>query len=315
VTVAAQRLDAPGRMCPVDYVYPPSVFSRAPEIVANMLYVVGGLYGNFAALDTIMRLADAEGAATTVVFNGDFHWFDAEPDWFDSIERGVAGHPALRGNIETEIARPDDVGAGCGCAYPPDVSDDTVRRSNDIQNALRDAAATLRTQLGRLPMHLVAQVGTLRIGIAHGDAASLAGWRFAHDALDMPKARNWLADVRGASNIDLFASTHTCLAALRDFDLPTGRLTVINNGSAGMANFAGTTFGVLTRIANTPSPHRPIYGLVRDGIHIDAIPVAFDLPAFLRRFLARWPEGSPAYASYFRRIVGGPEYGIATAAG
>jgi len=100
---------------------------------------------------------------------------------------------------------------------------------------------------------------------------------------------------------------------LRDFVLPSGRLTAINNGSAGMANFSGSTFGVVTRIGLTPSPHRPLYGLVRDGVHIDALAVEFDLPAFLGRFLARWPEGSPAHKSYFRRIVAGPEYEIAAA--
>ena len=45
-------------------------------------------------------------------------------------------------------------------------------------------------------MHLVAQVGALRIGIVHGDAAALAGWRFAQDELDNPKRRDWLADVQ-----------------------------------------------------------------------------------------------------------------------
>jgi hypothetical protein len=303
-------------MCPVDYVYSPSVLDRTPEIVADAIYVAGGLYGNLAALETIHRLAEAEATTPTIVFNGDFHWFDAEPEWCAAIEHGVAGHPALRGNIETEIARLDDVGAGCGCAYPPDVGEDTVRRSNDIQNALSDVVpAGTRARLGGLPMHLVAQIGPLRIGIVHGDAASLAGWRFAHDALDLPNSRAWLAEVRAASRIDLFASTHTCLAALRDFALPAERLTVINNGSAGMANFSASTYGVMTRIATTPSPHRPLYGLVRDGVHIDAIPVLFNLPAFVRRFLARWPEGSPAHASYFRRITSGPEYAVTTAAG
>jgi hypothetical protein len=113
----------------------------------------------------------------------------------------------------------------------------------------------------------------------------------------------------------VFASTHTCLAALRDFAMPDGRLTVINNGAAGMPNFAGTTFGVLTRIAATPSPHRPLYGLARDGVQIDALAIKYDNEAFLRRFLARWPQGSHAYASYYDRIIGGPDYSIAQAAG
>ncbi len=131
-------------------------------------------------------------------------------------------------------------------------------------------------------MHLVAQVGALRIGIVHGDAAALAGWRFAQDELDNPKRRAWLADVHAAAQVDVFASSHTCLAALREFSFTGGRLTVINNGAAGMPNFTGSTFGVMTRIATTPSPHKPLYGVERDGIHIDALAVHYDQSSISR---------------------------------
>jgi hypothetical protein len=303
-----------GRVCPADYRYPPSVFDRGPEITADVLYVVGGLYGNLAALAEIERLATDEGAQ--IVFNGDVHWFDAEPDWFAEIERRVAGHPALRGNVETEIARAHDVGAGCGCAYPASVGEDVVRRSNEILIELRRAAATLpgaTARLAALPMHLVAEVGGLRIGIVHGDASALAGWSFAHDALDAPEAAETLEAVRRAAQVDVFASTHTCLAALRDFALGAGRLTVINNGAAGMPNFSGSGFGLVSRIATTPSPHRPLYGMVRNGVHIDAIALPYDGDVFLDRFLARWPRGSAAHASYFQRITAGPDHTVSLA--
>ena len=103
----------------------------------------------------------------------------------------------------------------------------------------------------------------------------------------------------------MFACTHTCLAALRDFACPAGRLTVVNNGAAGMPNFSGTQFGVVTRIATSASPHQPLYGLQRDGVHIDALAVDYDGQAFLDRFLKRWPQGSPAHASYYHRIIAG----------
>jgi len=209
-----------------------------------------------AALKKIEWLACRERQPVTIVFNGDFHWFDAEPEWFAAIEKGVARHRAIRGNVETEIARAGDIGAGCGCAYPESVDAGVVTRSNEILADLRQAASgtIMATHLAALPMHLVARVGNKRIGIVHGDAASLAGWRFAHDALDDPANSAWLDDVRAKSTIDIFASTHTCLAALRDFDLPSGHLAIVNNGSAGMANFAGTTYGLVSRIATTPSP-------------------------------------------------------------
>ena len=91
-------------------------------------------------------------------------------------------------------------------------------------------------------------------------------------------------------------------------------MTVVNNGAAGMPNFSGTRFGVVTRIATTPSPSTPLYGLARDGVHIDALPVHYDHDAFLRRFLARWPDGSPAHASYYGRIMRGPDFTPAQAA-
>jgi hypothetical protein len=309
---AAEKLA--GRICPRDYTYLPADLARASDFAGDTLYLVGGLYGNLAALTAIEKLATAERTPPQIVFNGDFHWFDAEPDWFADIERGVAPHLLLRGNIETEIARSDDIGAGCGCAYPEYVDDDVVCRSNEILTRLQvEIPPADRTPLRDLPMHLVAHVGSLRVGIVHGDACSLAGWRFAHDALDSARHRPWLNDVARASCVDVFGCTHTCLAALRDFYFASGRLTVINNGAAGMPNFKGSQFGVITRIATTPAPHAPLYGVARDDVHIDALAVAYDHDAFLDRFLRRWPEGSPAHASYYRRIVDGPDYSIAQA--
>ena len=306
----------PGRSCPADYVYSPKVFARLPDFEAETIYVVGGLYGNLAALEAVERLAAQEMAPVTVVFNGDFHWFDADPDWFAAIESGVVSHCALRGNVETEVVRADDIDAGCGCAYPENVSGSVVTRSNEILNLLRNAAPHhAHPPLRELPMHLVAEVAGLRVGIVHGDAHALAGWRFAQDELDNSSRRQWLSEVRAESHIDVFASTHTCLAALRDFVLPSGRLTIVNNGAAGMPNFSGSRYGLISRIAATPSPHKPLYGRQREGVHIDAIPLKYDHAAFLERFLARWPQGSPAYDSYYQRIVDGPNYSIAEAAG
>src|SRR5262249_11697907 len=130
------------------------------------------------------------------------------------------------------------------------------------------------------------------------------------EALDVPAARAMLATVQRPARVDVFASTHTCLAALRDAALSAGRLTVINNGAAGMPNFSGSRFGLMSRIATASAPHRPLYGLVREGVHIDAIALPYDSEAFLDRFLARWPAGSAAHASYFERLTAGPDHSI-----
>jgi hypothetical protein len=311
---AAKPVKAAGRSCPLDYSYSPAVLARKPDFAAEVLYVAGGLYGNLDAIEPIERLAAAEDSHATVVFNGDFHWLDAEPAWFAAVERGVARHRLTRGNVETELGRLDDIGAGCGCGYPDSVGDDVVRRSNDMLALLRARIpAPARAHLSDLPMHLVAQVGHLRVGIVHGDAASLAGWGFSYDALD--NAGFWLDDVRALSRIDAFACSHSGLAVLRDFTPRAGRITIVNNGAAGLPNFSGTHFGVVTRIATTPSPHKPLYGLRRDGVHIDALAVDYDRRAFLQRFLKRWPAGSPGHLAYYARIAAGPEHSLAQAGG
>jgi hypothetical protein len=291
------------------------VFRREPEIVAETLYVIGGLYGNVEALAQITGMAAAEPRPVTLVFNGDFHWFDIGPADFLAIEEGVRKHWVVRGNVETEIAS-DDSAAGCGCAYPLDVSDAVVSRSNEILDRLRATAVVAgidRPALGALPMHLVARVGTSRIGIVHGDAASLAGWGFAEDRLDDPAHARWIESAFHEARVDIFASTHTCLPAFRHFSHLHGEGVVANNGAAGMPNFAGERYGLVTRISREPSPAR-LFGMEVRGTHVEALPVRYDNERWTRRFLSAWPEGSPAHASYFPRIVSGPAFALEQAA-
>jgi hypothetical protein len=296
------------------------VFDRAPQVTADALYVVGGLYGNVEALAALEELAAAERGSSAIVFNGDFHWFDVDPADFAQVSARVLAHPALRGNVETEIAG-EDSGAGCGCAYPLDVADAEVSRSNEILERLRGTARLdppLRARLAELPMHLTARVGAARVGIVHGDAASLAGWGFAQDQLDRPSHARWVESMFREAHVDVFASTHTCLPALRRFEWLGGRGgmgVVANNGAAGMPNFSGALHGVVTRIALEPfAGAGRLYGERIAGVHVEALALAYDHERWLARFLAQWPEGSPAHASYFRRIVEGPRFELARAA-
>jgi hypothetical protein len=306
---AREGLYAPGRLCPTPYRYSPRVFDRDAEIVADTLYVIGGLYGNLEALEALRSLAAREYGPVTLVFNGDFHWFDVARNEFARVNREVLEHWALRGNVETEIAG-EDSGAGCGCAYPLDVSDAEVSRSNEILERLRATARAfpgMRERLAALPMHLVAQVGEARVGIVHGDAASLAGWGFARDRLDDPSHRRWVESMFGEARVDVFASTHTCQPALREFALAQGQGVVANNGAAGMPNFSGTRFGLVTRIGRKAfSGPEKIEGVAFGAIHVEALKLAYDHESWVARFLASWPAGSPAHDSYFRRIVEGP---------
>jgi hypothetical protein len=317
---------APGRSCPPHYGYSPRVFARPADLHADTLYLIGGLYGNTLALDAIECMAAAERGDAALVFNGDFHWFDAEPQLFAEVQRRVLAHTALRGNVETEIAG-DDAAAGCGCAYPESVPDDDVARSNAILARLRAVAAAAgdaaRAALAALPMHAVAAVGGLRIGLVHGDAWSLAGWRFAHDALHAAAAdaaqRLRLAQAFELGAVDGFACSHTCAPALACIGTPGGDRFVINNGAAGMANFAASTFGVVTRIATRAVPRaletQRLYGLHERGVWIDALAVPFDAAAWLARFDAIWPAGSDAARSYRQRLAHGPAHSVAAALG
>jgi hypothetical protein len=311
--IAREARSLPGRICPMSYRYAPRDFDRDAEIVADTLYVVGGLYGNVEALEAVQALAAREPGPVTLAFNGDFHWFDVARDDFSLVTRAVLEHRAIRGNVETEIAV-EDTGAGCGCAYPLDVSDAEVSRSNEILERLRGAASAfpeMRARLKELPMNLVAAVGDARVGIVHGDAASLAGWGFAHDRLDDPRHARRLGAMFAEAKVDVFASTHTCLPALRAFE---GGV-VANNGAAGMPNFAATRFGIITRIARAPfAGVEKLHGLEVRGAHVEALRVDYDSERWLARFLASWPEGSPAHQSYFGRITQGPRFTMAQAA-
>lgn len=305
-----------GRSCPLHYQYGPAVFkSTIPDDLTalEVLYVVGGLYGNELALHEVLRLFAQETGRKRLVFNGDFHWFDVDPATFARVQIGVLAHTALRGNVETELAdeSPSD-DAGCGCAYPEWVGDDVVLRSNRILSRLRGATTHEQRQaLAALPMWALATVGSARIGIVHGDAQSLAGWGFAQEHLDDVTHRDMVRDWFAHAGVDVFASSHTCLPVFQQVQLadPAKAAWVLNNGAAGMPNFRGDGVGVLTRISTRPflGPQRRL-GVEQHGVFMDALAINIDTEQAQQHFLAQWPHGSDAYASYFSRIQSGPDY-------
>ena len=302
----------PGRSCPLAYRYGAASLARPAEVEAETLYVAGGLYGNPEALDALLALQAAEPLAR-LVFNGDFNWFNRDDATFARINRVVLQHLALRGNVETELLS-EDAAAGCGCGYPDYVSDADVERSNRIMATLSQTArrhGALAARLTALPMALVARVGGARVGIVHGDADSLAGWHFGEEAIRAAT----VVSMFEAAQVRVLASSHTCLPVAQVFAAAHGDSMLINNGAAGMANFAGTTFGVVTRIGAGPAPAGTpvLYGSVVAGLHVDAVALHFDARAWLERFDRDWPAGTPAALSYRQRIVDGPRYDMARA--
>ena len=297
--------EAPGRSCPLSYRYGAAALRRAPELSADTLWIAGGLYGNTAALQALLEAYAAEPGDKALIFNGDFHWFDVDPGEFARVNATVLGAHALRGNVETEVADPAE-GAGCGCAYPDWVGDATVAHSNHIIERLRATAQAVpgaAARLAALPMHLAATVGEARIGVVHGDADSLAGWRFSQETLATAEGRAAAERALQEARCDVFASSHTCLPVLQKLD----RGCVVNNGAAGMPNFAGASFGLATRISVFPSRH-PLYGIRKGNVHVEAVPLRYDIRAWHERFLAQWPPGSSAHRSYWERIAAGPSY-------
>ncbi len=303
----------PGRSCPLHYRYSPASLNRPPEIVADTLYVIGGLYGNLPALRAVAALAAAEANPATLVFNGDFNWFNSDAAGFAAINETVLAHHALRGNVETELAG-DNAAAGCGCAYPDSVSDTEVARSNSMLAQLRATACAfpeLRARLAALPMNLVAEINGLRVAIVHGDCESLAGWSYDESALRDTAGIAAVASHLAASKTRIIASSHTCLPVALRLSRAQSDCILINNGAAGMPNFAGTQFGVITRIATTPTPSSAaLYGTVAGGVHVDALAVHYDHGQWLREFTANWPANSAGHLSYHQRIASGPRYGI-----
>ncbi len=308
----------PGRSCPLHYRYSPADFARPADFTAETLYVIGGLYGNVPALEAVLELAASEPTQVTLVFNGDFNWFNVDDAAFRAINSVVLRHHALRGNVETELAD-DHSDAGCGCAYPDDVGAEDVARSNAIIAQLHTTAkrhAHLRALLGALPMHRVAAVGDLRVAMVHGDLNSLAGWSLSQTTLATQEEKNNVIKQILASECRLVASSHTCLPVALTLDTPLGCGAIFNNGAAGMPNFRGTSFGLLTRIATTPAPsvsHSAIYGTRIGNVHVDALAVPYDQARWQREFTANWPVGSAGHEAYFQRIMRGPAYGVADA--
>ncbi len=301
-----------GRSCPLSYRYGAAAIANRVEQRADTLYVIGGLYGNQPALEAITAMARREPAPVTLCFNGDFNWFDVDDHGFAALNRAVLDHDACLGNVEAELLADDDA-AGCGCAYPDSVNAGVVERSNAIHARLKLTARRhpdIVRRLAALPMLRRYRVGALAVGVVHGDAESLAGWRFDIDALDDEGNRDWLATAFAQARVDVFASSHTCLPALRRYTFDGRAAIVINNGAAGMPNFAGGRAGLITRIGHAPSPHAAIYGDRLDGVHIDALAVGYDHARWQTEFLDNWPSGSPAHISYFERIANGPDFAV-----
>jgi hypothetical protein len=317
VKAGNSAMNEAGRFCPLDYTISSNSFKASSDVPNyDLVYIVGGLYGNTCALEVILAaFAKEPFERKQLVFNGDFHWFDISVDQFREIEHGTSSGLRLRGNVETEISRPvsgdDDV--GCGCAYPPEVSDVDVSYSNQIIQSLRTTYNKVAPEmgLGFLPMTSRLNVGSFGVAITHGDDQSLAGWGFAHDRI-AATFQNGLREKMSEEGIDIFASSHTCLPVLFQND----RHIVVNNGAAGLANFAASTSGLITRICSNdslpalPAAYQTSLEHRGEVANVQALTVEFDATVWQQKFLAQWPIGTAAHSSYWQRLSRGTNYSM-----
>jgi hypothetical protein len=299
-----------GRTCPLAYRYRPEDLCVEPVAMnADVLYVIGGLYGNPYALDEIERMAREEkhqGRSVALVFNGDFNWFNASDQLFRELNERVLKHTVSLGNVEYELANPND-GAGCGCAYPGFVDQGIVERSNAIMERLQGVAARhpdIQDRLNALPRYRCLLFGGLKILVLHGDPESLAGWGLAYESFANGNGLQ-LNDWFRRSGADVIACTHTCLPVLWSGEVDGRQRTVANNGSAGMGNLKADSRGLITRIALDNDTGLSLAGPEGSGVSVSLRPVGFEPGAWMPAFDRLWPPGSAAAESYRRRLVSG----------
>ena len=189
-TAAMRRL--PGRSCPLHYRYDPTPCARRQQMTGPTTYSMSSA----ACTATSRRWSRScvlyarevgRRRDKRLVFNGDFHWFDADAGSFERIQTPGAGAStrcAAMSRPSSPIGQTDS-DAGCGCAYPDWVDDGVVERSNRILQRLRATARpypALRAAGG--PADVAARRRGRRCAWPSCTATpqSLAGWGFAAGA-------------------------------------------------------------------------------------------------------------------------------------
>jgi predicted phosphodiesterase len=252
---------------------------------------------------TVLALAKGEAVKPCIVYNGDMHWFDATREDFGMIEELAKDGLRLSGNVELELTRKVDIGVGCGCAYPPSVSNAAVSRSNQIHALLKDVVRDneqLISLIAARPVTVIIEVSGSRVAVTHGDEKEVAGWGCSYEAMRERDRQGELGAWLLRHNIKVLATTHTCSPVA--VALSGG--AVINNGAAGLPNFRNRPYGLITRVSVTTHPDA-LYRASVGGLFIEAIPVKYSVDALLSWFDTIWPEGSPAAVSYRQRIIDG----------
>lgn len=287
-----------GRTCPIDYYLTEDDFYFV-NLNDDGFLVAGGLYGNRFALDELKRLQGDD----VLIFNGDMHWFDKNYEDFLYVEEKTKDDLKIMGNVECELIRNDDIGAGCGCAYPACTSDDAVERSNAIHKELKTMFVKhddLKEMLkDRLKAFIIESLG-LRFLILHGDEKSIAGWDNSKEELIKKERQDEIKKLCEIQNIDAILCTHTCSQVIFDWD----DKILVNNGATGMNSVKNMGYGLYTRVSKT-SNDNAIYSKKIKDVYVELVPLYYDNNDMINWFDSVWYKNSPASISYRDRIVNG----------
>ncbi len=299
-----------GRSCPLAYRYSAGALCQEPRSVSeDVLYIIGGLYGNPWALDEIEQMALAEerqGHRVRLVFNGDFNWFNVSDSLFRNINNRVLDHTVSLGNVDYELAQPQcrrrlrlrlsgfRRSGRCGAVQP---------HHGAASGCCRGASRIFRRRLSLLPRYRCLIFGGLKVLVVHGDPESLAGWGLAHEAFaegNDNKLSEWFL----ASEADVIASTHTCLPVLWSGLVGERSRVVANNGAAGMGNLqSGPPWADYPDRPVQPRGIEPVAGFSARACMSHCCPWTLTSDAWLPQFDRLWPAGSPAAVSYRNRIL------------
>ncbi|WP_274460236.1 hypothetical protein [Gemella haemolysans] len=200
-----------GRNCSLEYILQKDWAKKSKKLEEEVIYIVGGLYGNRYALEIINKMAHDENAK--IVFNGDMHWFDVEKEDFIKIEELSKDSIKLLGNVEFELLN-NTSSLGCGCNYPEDVSDGVVERSNIIHNMMKGNIKDdqILNDIKERSKTLVLDIFGKKIAITHGDEKSMSGWKCSNENLKLVSRKKELDNWFKENDIDILATTHmfTC---------------------------------------------------------------------------------------------------------
>ena len=310
----------PGRSCPTAYRYAPRALRPRAGRRGRDALVVGGLYGNVEALDEVARHGGARArrrrrSSSTATSTGSTR----PPDDFRRVAgRGAAPcRPARQrgdGDRRRGLAAP-----AAAAPIPLDVSDAGRRRAptRSWRGCARRRARfpAARRALAALPMHARGARG--RGARGHRARRRVLAGRLGVRAgrprrpRPSPLARQ---RVRGMRGVDVFASSHTCLPALRAFDFGHGRGGGRQQRRGGHAELRRRALRRDHAHLGAPAPGTPCTARGWPAFSSTRSPCATTRPPGRARFIASWPAGSAAHDSYFRRIAHGPGFARRTRA-